>query len=105
VKHSSKESNLLVTHFHEDHVSGLIHMMHDKSYAGLFNTLFIPDVFSSNQYERVLALLILEDILKKWKLGEKKCTLYDFVKFFCTKIERVVLLKRGDKFKEYIKKN
>ena len=41
-----RKKNLLLTHFHPDHVSGLLYMMRYRRDAYEFEKIYLPDVFS-----------------------------------------------------------
>ena len=46
-----KSKNLLLTHFHMDHLSGLLYMMKKKDISVDFGKIYLPDVFSKKEYQ------------------------------------------------------
>ena len=54
-----KSKNLLLTHFHMDHLSGLLYMMKKKDISVDFGKIYLPDVFSKKEMSRTLVLLLL----------------------------------------------
>ena len=60
-----KSKNLLLTHFHMDHLSGLLYMMKKKDISVDFGKIYLPDVFSKKEMSRTLVLLLLADLLKE----------------------------------------
>lgn len=60
-----RKKNLLLTHFHPDHVSGLLYMMRYRRDAYEFEKIYLPDVFSGPEMKYTLALLLLADVTKK----------------------------------------
>lgn len=66
------EKDLLVTHFHEDHIAGLLYFMQSGLYSGLFcDTLYIPDIFSDFDDPAILPLCILEELLSGCYINKK----------------------------------
>ena len=47
-----KSKNLLLTHFHMDHLSGLLYMMKKKDISVDFGKIYLPDVFSKKEMSR-----------------------------------------------------
>ena len=48
-RYSNKNLSLLITHFHEDHVSGLMHMYRSKktAYKGLFKNIYMANIWDN----------------------------------------------------------
>ena len=106
-----KRLSLLITHFHYDHVSGLIHMMKDvKScreskmvsiYDGLFKKIYIPNIW--NNPFTIVSLGIEEKIfelqLKKTGLPyNSSLSLFDLIDYLGINAKHVKLLSRGVEF-------
>ena len=49
--------NLLLTHFHQDHLSVLLYMMKKRKNSYEFVRIYLPDVFSRPEMSRTLALM------------------------------------------------
>lgn len=94
-----KDRDLLVTHFHHDHISGLLYTRENGS-AEHYATMYIPDVFTG-PHTPYIALLLLEELLSSIYVGRNKISLCEFCKFLCSDVSNVRPLKRGDHFQEY----
>ena len=98
--YSNKNISLLITHFHEDHISGLIHMYKNKKCKNFFRNIYIaniwnnPFIVASNLLEEML----LENELKKCDLPRTTASLFDLLDFFSDNVQGIKLLKRGDLF-------
>ena len=93
---SNSQRNLLITHFHEDHISGLIYMeKHMKSgNKKPFNYVYIPDVWGVTNATCMISLCLLEELLKSSYIsGSMK--LFDLVRFLCLDVRRVIFTHRG----------
>lgn len=90
--------NLLLTHFHLDHLSGLLYMMRKRSSSFEFGKIYLPDVFSRQEMSRTLTLLLLSDLLKNTYLPSKQISLLALVEALCRKRQRVELLSREKEF-------
>lgn len=101
-RYSQRKLNLLITHFHEDHVSGLIYMYKskDKRYKYLFSKIYIANIWNNHFAIAIsfLEQLILSDECKKGKLPRTNNSLLDLVEFLCVNISHIQLLSRGEKF-------
>ena len=64
--------NLLLTHFHMDHLSGLLYMMKNRDSSLDFGKIYLPDVFSKEEMSRTLVLLLLADLLKESGLPSRQ---------------------------------
>ena len=92
---------MLVTHFHEDHIYGLIHMLKSGKIRIPFRTFYIPDIFSGKVSTSVLPLMLLEELLEGYYVGGSNCNLCQFCQAVCGSVANVRLLKRGDIFRQY----
>ena len=96
--------NLLLTHYHVDHYSGLLYMKNNGLKSPAFDTVYLPDIWGLPDSRSIIALLIIENLLDNAKLSSRGCTLLEFIKFLCGHVSKVVLLRRGKEFenKKYI---
>lgn len=90
--------NLLLTHFHLDHLSGLLYMMKKRKSAYEFGKIYLPDVFSEREMSHTLALLLLSDLMKNTYLPSKQISLFALVEALCRKPQKIELLCRGKEF-------
>lgn len=97
---SITHKNLLLTHFHLDHLSGLLYMMKHRSSSYDFGKIYLPDVFSCEEMNKTLTLLFLADLMKDFYLPSKQVSLFALVETLCKKPQNVELLKRGVVFEE-----
>lgn len=95
---SYENSDLLVTHYHLDHISGLLYMKNKGYCSPIFNKVYLPDIWNLPDSKSIVALLILKDLMDNCKLNKRECTLLEFVNFLCTNVKNVELLRRGEKF-------
>lgn len=93
-----EKKNLLLTHFHLDHLSGLLYMMKHRSSAYEFGKIYLPDVFSEEEMSRTLTLLLLADLEKDSCLPSRQVSLFALVEALCQKPQKVELLSRGRVF-------
>jgi len=104
MRYSGKKTSLLITHFHEDHISGLIYMhkSNQSKYKTLFRNIYIaniwntPFVVASNIFEE----LLLEIEMKKCKLPRTTINLFDLLDFLCSSLSQVKLLSKGITFED-----
>lgn len=94
--------SVLITHFHNDHICGLIYMYKSGlgKFSGLFNKIYIPDVWG-NPFTVVTSLLeemVLRVQLKKTGLPGTIASLFDLIEFICNSARNVILLSRGITF-------
>ncbi len=100
--------SLLITHFHYDHVSGIIYMMKQAKrrgsssmYSHLFRHIYIPNIWD-NPFS-IVALCIEEAILNK-QLKDTSLpyntasSLFDLIRFLGLNAKKVTLLNRGVEF-------
>ena len=90
--------NLLLSHFHPDHLSGLLYMMKKKDQAGEFHTIYLPDVFSQPQMTRILTIQIMADLMNGSYLPGRQVSLAALLETLCSSPCHICLLKRGDIF-------
>lgn len=89
------KKNLLLSHFHPDHLSGLLYMRNQKEQAGEFRTIYLPDVFSNPGMTRILTLQILADLMNNSYLPGRKVSLTSLLETLCMSPCHIVLLQRG----------
>lgn len=89
--------SLLLTHFHLDHLSGLLYMM-KNNYLHEFKKIYLPDVFSSKEMNDTLGLLLIVDVMKKSYLPGGQVSLYALAEALCRHPGNVILLSRGAEF-------
>ena len=93
-----RKKNLLLTHFHPDHVSGLLYMMRYRRDAYEFEKIYLPDVFSGPEMKYTLALLLLADVTKKASLPGRRVSLFALAEALCSRKVKIDLLSRGSEF-------
>lgn len=94
------KKNLLLTHFHLDHLSGLLYMMKHRNSSYEFGKIYLPDVFSEEAMSRTLTLLLLADLEKDSCLPSRQVSLFALVEALCRKPQKVELLSRGKIFED-----
>ena len=93
--------NLLLTHFHMDHLSGLLYMMKNKDSSFDFGKIYLPDVFSEEKMSRTLVLLLLADLVKDSCLPSRQVSLFALIDSLLERqTQTVELLSRGKIFEE-----
>ena len=93
--------NLLLTHFHMDHLSGLLYMMKNKDSSFDFGKIYLPDVFSEEKMSRTLVLLLLADLVKDSCLPSRQVCLFALIDALLERqTQTVELLSRGKIFEE-----
>ena len=101
-KYSSCNANLLITHFHEDHVSGLVYMYQsgDTKFSKLFNTVYIANIWNDPfaVASNILEEFVLINQLKSSGLPNAKASLLDVLNFVSSGASNVTLLSRGVEF-------
>lgn len=93
-----ERKNLLLTHFHLDHLSGLLYMMKHRSSSYEFGKIYLPDVFSRPEMSHTLVLLLLADFVKDSCLPSRQISLFALVDALCRKPQKLELLSRGKVF-------
>ena len=92
--------NLLLTHFHMDHLSGLLYMMKNRDSSLDFGKIYLPDVFSKHEMSRTLVLLLLADLLKESGLPSRQVSLFALVDALLESRQNLELLSRGKIFED-----
>ena len=93
--------NLLLTHFHMDHLSGLLYMMKNKDSSFDFGKIYLPDVFSEEKMSRTLVLPLLADLIKDSCLPSRQVSLFALIDALLERqTQTVELLSRGKIFEE-----
>ena len=93
--------NLLLTHFHMDHLSGLLYMMKNKDSSFDFGKIYLPDVFSEEKMSRTLVLLLLADLVKDSCLPSRQVSLFALIDALLERqTQTVEFLSRGKIFEE-----
>lgn len=92
-----ENKDLLLTHFHLDHLSGLLYMMKQK-HRQEFGCIYLPDVFSDGRMNGTLSLLLLADLLKDCWLPSRQVSLYALAEALCRHPQQVELVRRGTVF-------
>lgn len=87
--------NLLLTHFHLDHLSGLLYMMKTRKNSYEFGKIYLPDVFSVPEMSRTLALMLLADLAKDSCLPSHQVSLFALVGALSKRKQNLELLSRG----------
>ena len=93
-----RKKKLLLTHFHPDHVSGLLYMMRYRRDAYEFEKIYLSDVFSGPEMKYTLALLLLADVTKKASLPGRRVSLFALAEALCARKVKIDLLSRGSEF-------
>ena len=80
-RYSNRNTSLLITHFHEDHISGLIYMHKSgqSKYKGLFKNIYIANIWN-NPF--VVASNILEELLLEIEMKKNHSEFIRSVRFF-----------------------
>lgn len=92
--------NLLLTHFHMDHLSGLLYMMKNRDSSLDFGKIYLPDVFSKEEMSRTLVLLLLADLLKESGIPSRQVSLFALVDALLENRQNLELLSRGKIFED-----
>ena len=105
-RYPKKSLSLLITHFHEDHINGLVYMLNNQSsnpnYIGLFKKIYIANIWH-NPF--AVATNLLEEIILVRKLGSQKLskqksspTLLDLLDYLQNYSRDITLISKGVKF-------
>ena len=96
---TNDDINLLITHFHEDHVNGLIYMYKSGSdeYIDYFKKAYIAKSWGDPY---AIAMFLLEELMKKIKIPQRKPILFDLLLFLSVCVRIIVPLSRGDIFED-----
>lgn len=96
---ASDNPALVISHFHEDHVSGLLYMMKhmEASTRSVFQKVYIPDIWNITDAPSCISILLLEELLKHSKMTGRigAVTLFELMRFLCINTLNVVPIKRG----------
>ena len=92
--------NLLLTHFHMDHLSGLLYIMKNRDSSLDCGKIYLPDVFSKEEMSRTLVLLLLADLLKESGLPSRQVSLFALVDALLENRQNLELLSRGKVFED-----
>lgn len=99
-----EQKNLLLTHYHVDHISGLLYMYENQKLGYRehpFETVYLPDVWSWNGSKDAVTLMILEELFDHAYFSARgKLSLLELIKYLCEKVSNVTLLKRGSQFEK-----
>lgn len=97
-----ENKNLLLTHFHLDHLSGLLYLLKHRRGSFDFGKIYLPDVFSTPEKSRTLALLLLADLRKDSYLPSKQVSLYALVEALSARARntKIEFLSRGKEFED-----
>lgn len=89
--------NLLITHFHQDHISGLLYMRKNlHSSSPVFTDVYIPDIWDIPNSVKIVSLHLLEELLRHYKLSKaSRISLLDLVRFLCADVKNVFFIRRG----------
>lgn len=92
--------NLLLTHFHLDHLSGLLYMLKKRRDSFEFGKIYLPDVFSVSEMNGILGLLLLADLVKDSCLPSHQVSFFALVEALSRHPQKVELLSRGTVFED-----
>jgi beta-lactamase superfamily II metal-dependent hydrolase len=93
-KLSNCKMDALITHFHEDHISGFINLMKNRIIS--FNTIYIPHVFTVGSHFNLIDYMLMDYYLQNKKT--KGLPLLSLIKAICNNNGKYTLLKRGECF-------
>lgn len=93
-KNKNKNLKALVSHFHEDHISGFIDLI--KSSSIRFDNVYIPHIFTTNIHFNLIDYMLMDHYLQNRK--KRGLPLLDLFKGLCKKHSSYMLLKRGVTF-------
>lgn len=103
-RYPQKSLSLLITHFHEDHINGLIYMLNNQiqnpNYIGLFENVYIANIWH-NPFavaSNLLEIMILAAELKNSGLPSTSASLLDLLDFLQDYSRKITLLSKGVKF-------
>lgn len=86
----------LITHFHMDHISGLIHYAKNKTIS--FNTLYLPDIYNLHSSSTIIVPFVLLDHLLSSTRVNAKVALKQLVDGLVGSSKHISFLKHGDEF-------
>lgn len=94
--------DFLLTHYHEDHYSGLVRMMEDKKYHKSFGKVYLPFIPLREEQEKeaiqIIELILINGILRfRFDIdGLKKYSFIKLLESVYNATNKIVFLKRGD---------
>lgn len=92
-------SDFLLTHYHEDHYEGAVHMV---ASGKRFRDVYIPDIWKINGSVDVVLLLLFSGLIKKGVLA-RGLSLIQFLISICSTTGKVHFVKRGSEIQdEYV---
>ena len=95
----SLNPDVLITHFHQDHISGLIYFAKNKK--PVFNNLYIPDIFNLGNSLKIITLVLIDFLLQSYQIfPNNPYNLYDLALGLCSTSKNVKFLKRGVIFRD-----
>lgn len=86
------ECDFLLTHYHEDHYEGVIHMVNNSNKR--FRNVYIPDIWSIKDNISAVELILLKGLFSKSVL-KRGVSLYDFLISICRNNSRIHFVSRG----------
>lgn len=91
--------DILITHFHLDHISGLLYFAKNKK--PIFNNLYIPDIFNLISSSQIVTLILINFLLQSFRVFPKSpFTLYDLAIGLCSTSRNIKFLKRDVIFRD-----
>ncbi len=102
IKACNDSPSLLITHFHTDHINGLLQAYNAGTFRNYFNKIYIANIWDNpfSVASTLLEEMILYADLKATRLPSASCSLFDLIKFLCGNHTNTVLLSRGVKFED-----
>lgn len=91
----NEKKDFLLTHYHEDHFNGAIHMADTTPHR--FDDVYISDVWNMSGSVYVTSLTLLRGIFTRSVIPGKN-TIIDFLDKICTRCSRIHFISRGVKF-------
>jgi len=91
IKDMPVEKDIVITHYHDDHYSGLIYM-YNNGLGTPFMNVYIPDVWDADDDYKLIKLLVLSTIYDR--TTRSHVNIADFLLAICN--QTVHLVQRGD---------
>lgn len=98
IKNMQDKSDLLLTHYHEDHYAGAVYMMQTKSLKS-FGNVYISDVWGMPDSVRIVKLLLLRGAISQSVLSNG-LYLIQFLHSICNNGGKIYFVKRGSKIQD-----
>lgn len=86
--------NALITHFHEDHITGFIDLINNGKI--LFNIIYIPHIFTTDSHLNLIDYMLMDYYLENNKT--KRLSLLSLIKAISNNNGKYTLLERGECF-------